>query len=76
VLPDVIKISSRHKQDMMQVIAELLPNNPERVSIANAAAIAIDGAIVKAQLESQAGTELITLQGLSTILVALDGLAE
>jgi AcrR family transcriptional regulator len=76
VLPDVIDISSRHKQDMMHVIAELLPDNPSRELIANAAAIAVDGAIVKAQLESQAGTELTALQGLSTILVALDDLAE
>jgi len=76
VLPDVIDISSRHKQDMMHVIAELLPDNPERDSIANAAAIAVDGAIVKAQLESQAGTELTALQGLSTILTALQRLAD
>jgi AcrR family transcriptional regulator len=76
VLPDVIDISSRHKQDMMHVIAELLPDNPERDTIANAAAIAVDGAIVKAQLESQAGTELTALQGLSTILTALQRLAD
>lgn len=76
VLPDVIDISSRHKQDMMHVIAELLPDNSERDTIANAAAIAVDGAIVKAQLESQAGTELTALQGLSTILTALQRLAD
>lgn len=70
VLPDVIEISSRHKQDMTDVIAELLPESPNRLAIANAAAIAVDGAIVKAQLDAKA--KLNALQGLSVILSALN----
>ena len=73
VLPDVIEISSHHKHDMMQVIAELLPDDcPARELIANAAAIAVDGAIVKAQLESKECAERSSLQGLTTLLAALN----
>lgn len=74
VLPDVIDISSRHKQDMTDVIAELLPDSPNRVAIANAAAIAVDGAIVKAQLDAKA--KLTALQGLAMILSALQYTAD
>ena len=74
VLPDVIEISSRHKHDMMLIIATLLPDTPMRNTIANAAAIAVDGAIVKAQLECKTDKEATTLQGLNTLLMALDGL--
>ena len=70
VLPDVLEISSRHKQDMTNVIAELLPETPNRLAIANAAAIAVDGAIVKAQLDNNA--KLAALQGLSMLLSALN----
>jgi hypothetical protein len=72
ILPDVIDISSRHKHDMMQVIAGLIPDCPSRELLANAAAIAIDGAIVKAQLESKTDADPTALQGLSTLLSALD----
>lgn len=72
ILPDVIDISSRHKHDMMQVIAGLIPDCPSRELLANAAAIAVDGAIVKAQLESKTDAEPTALQGLSTLLSALD----
>lgn len=71
VLPDVIEISSRHKHDMMLVMAGLLPDSPYREVIAKAAAIAVDGAIVNAQLESTHTPECASLQGLATILTAL-----
>ena len=70
VLPDVLEISSRHKQDMTNVIADLLPETPNRLNIANAAAIAVDGAIVKAQLDNNA--KLAALQGLGMLLSALN----
>jgi AcrR family transcriptional regulator len=72
VLPDVLEISSRHKQDMTDVIAGLLPETPDRVAIANAAAIAVDGAIVKAQLDAKA--RVAALQGLGMILTGLSKL--
>jgi AcrR family transcriptional regulator len=75
VLPDVVEICHQHKQDMVRVIAELLPDGPNRQQLANAAAVAIDGAIVKAQLEAQEATEKQSLQSLETLLTALDAFA-
>lgn len=75
VLPDVIEISSNHKHDMMLAIAQLLADDtPMRESIANAAAIAVDGAIVKAQLEAKINNEASALQGLYILLLALQNL--
>ena len=70
VLPNVIEISSRHKQDMMLTIAKLLPDTPRREKLANAAAIAVDGAIVKAQLEAKTDNDM-ALEGLNTLLSTL-----
>lgn len=72
VLPNVIDISSRHKQDMMLAIVTLLPDIPEREMLANAAAIAVDGAIVKAQLEAKTDART-ALKGLALLLKALEG---
>jgi len=74
-LPDVVEICHSHKQDMVQVIAGLLPDRPERLQLANAAAVAIDGAIVKAQLECQDAAEKPSLQSLEMLLHALDAAA-
>lgn len=70
--PEVVAICSNHKQEMVQVIAELLPDAESRQRIANAAAIAIDGAIVRAQLESKVSVEKPALQSLAVLLSALD----
>lgn len=42
----------RHKLDMEQVIAELLPDGPQRADLAQAVALAVDGAIVRAQMHA------------------------
>lgn len=43
-------IAREHKREMVEVIAGLLPEGPQRVGLAQAAALGIDGAIVKAQM--------------------------
>ncbi|HEX7863740.1 MAG TPA: TetR/AcrR family transcriptional regulator [Variovorax sp.] len=43
-------ISREHKREMVEVIAGLLPESPEGPAIAQAAALGVDGAIVKAQM--------------------------
>lgn len=43
-------IAREHKREMVEVIAGLLPDGPQRMAIAQAAALGIDGAIVKAQM--------------------------
>ncbi len=50
-LPAVVEITQRHKQDMAEAIARLLPPSRRRVRLAQAAAMAVDGAIVRAQFD-------------------------
>lgn len=45
-----IDISREHKREMVEVIAGLLPEVPHRMAVAQAAALGVDGAIVKAQM--------------------------
>ena len=60
-----------HKREMVEVIADLLPTTlPQRMALAQAAAIGIDGAIVKAQM---GGAELVreAVEDLRRLLRAL-----
>ncbi len=43
-------IAREHKREMVDVIAGLLPDVPQRMALAQAAALGVDGAIVKAQM--------------------------
>jgi AcrR family transcriptional regulator len=43
-------IAREHKREMVEVIAGLMPDGPQRMAIAQAAALGVDGAIVKAQM--------------------------
>ncbi len=65
--PEIIQISQRHKQDMTDVITTLLVNYDNKSVAANALAIAIDGAIIRAQIEQNAD---IAISGLKTIIAA------
>lgn len=51
-LPEVGDIARRHKEDMTSVIAGLLPASRDRDEQASALAVAVDGAIVRAQYDS------------------------
>ena len=68
VLPDVMDISRRHKTDMTVLIAALLPSSKTRMKIAQALALAVDGAIFRAQLDE---TPEAALKALGTLLKAL-----
>ena len=77
--PDVLAIALQHKDDMLQIITELLLPSRSRQITASAAALAVDGAIVRAQLESQDGRSGRTkgqkksaLDGLRQVLMALE----
>jgi len=65
-LPDAVAASRRHKQDMVAVIAELLPAGAQRQGMAEAAALAVDGAIVRAQM----GAPVEACAGLRRLLTA------
>ncbi|MGH8804659.1 MAG: hypothetical protein ACREXN_07935 [Polaromonas sp.] len=69
-LPGVLRIAQRHKQNMRQVIADLLPTGPGQAAAAGAAALAVDGAIVRAQIEDAESA----LAGLRQLLDALESL--
>ncbi len=49
-LPEVVDIARRHKREVAAVIAGLLPKSRERALDAQAVALAVDGAIVRAHL--------------------------
>lgn len=51
VLPQVLEITRRHKQDVTAAIAGLLPSSRRREKQAQAIAVAVDGAIVRAQFD-------------------------
>lgn len=67
-LPDVTEITMRHKDDVAEVIAGLLPEAPDRQARALAIVVALDGATLRAQIEGGAES---ALNALTTILRAL-----
>lgn len=67
-LTDVVAIAQRHKEEVVQVIVELLPPGGQRDSTAHGAAMALDGAIVRAQMDGAAAA----LDSLGRLLAALD----
>lgn len=67
-LPGVVEISQRHKNDMATAIASLLPLSGQREQDALAMALAVDGAIVRAQMDQRPDA---ALQMLNRILQSL-----
>ncbi len=63
-LPEVLDISCRHKQDVADVIASLLPPSRYRKLNAQSLAVAVDGAIVRAQFDQSPDTALLVLDRL------------
>lgn len=61
-LPDVVEVTRRHKQDMTDAIAGLLPASRQRKKIAAALSVAVDGAIVQAQYAEDPAPVLKSLQ--------------
>lgn len=61
-LPDVVAIARRHKSDMTDTIARLLPASRQRKRLALDLALAVDGAIVRAQFERGPQAALASLE--------------
>lgn len=61
VVPAVVDIARRHKQAMTAAISRLLPPSCHRRRDAQAIAVAIDGAIVRAQLDTTPAAALKAL---------------
>jgi AcrR family transcriptional regulator len=69
-LPGVVDIARRHKAEMTQAIAALLPASRQRRQQALALAIAVDGAIVHAQFDASPEAALAGLKRLCASLMA------
>jgi len=67
-LSEVVRIARRHKQEMTAVIATLLPPSTQRKRDTQAVAMAVDGAIVRAQFDE---TPDAALKALSRILKSI-----
>jgi hypothetical protein len=67
-LSEVVKIGRRHKQEMTTVIASLLPASRQRKQDAQAIALAVDGAIVRAQFDE---TPDVALKALARLLKSI-----
>jgi|APAra7269096714_1048519.scaffolds.fasta_scaffold03443_4 AcrR family transcriptional regulator len=61
-LPEVVEATRRHKQDMTDAIAGLLPASRQRKKIAAALSVAVDGAIVQAQYAEDPAAVLRSLR--------------
>ena len=71
-VPAIAAIALQHKQELHRAIADLLPANAVASEIAWAATLALDGAIVNAQLGGS--SRKAALLGLETLIRALDHL--
>lgn len=68
VLPEVSAIIKRNKSEVVEVIAQLLPESEDRQISAQAIAVVLDGVILRAQMEMDADS---ALSALKTILPSL-----
>lgn len=69
-LPAVKAVSRQHKDDMTQAIAGLLPPSRQRKATARALAVAVDGAIVQAQMAGDGDEALRAFERLCRALMA------
>lgn len=68
-LPEVAEIATRHKNEVMEIIARLLPESPDRQGSALAIAVALDGAILRAQMEKAPKSALAALETLLKAII-------
>ena len=70
ILPEVVEITRSHKQEMTLIIAGLLPPSDKRELIAQAIALAVDGAIIRAQFDQTPDEALRALNRFLKVLHA------
>lgn len=68
-LPTVVAISQRHKQDMAIAIAGLLPPSRHTKQNAQDLALAVDGAITRAQMDQKPDAALASLKRIQRALL-------
>lgn len=62
--PEVIEITKRHKEEMSEAIERIMPDAPRRKQTALSLALAIDGAIIRAQFDESPDRALSLLSNL------------
>lgn len=70
-MPEATALVQTHKAEMTQVIAQLLPEGPTQGLLADAAAMAFDGAIVRAQMAGDEAGRQAAVATLRAVLGAL-----
>lgn len=70
-LPEVVEITQRHKQEMADVIASLLPPSRHRKQDAQALALTVDGAIIRAQFDQTPDAALSSLERIQKALLVI-----
>jgi AcrR family transcriptional regulator len=70
VLPEIVEVTRNHKRDMTSVIANLLPSSRRRQQDAEALALAVDGAIIRAQFDQTPAAALAALERIMNSLLA------
>ncbi|BCO28444.1 hypothetical protein MIZ03_3344 [Rhodoferax lithotrophicus] len=69
-LPGVVEMAQRHKHDMMVAIANVLVLSEQREAVAQAMALAVDGAIIRVQMDGKPDAALQALQRVLQSLLA------
>ena len=67
-LPGVVELAQRHKRDMVAAIASVLAPSEQREADAQAIALAVDGAIIRVQMQAQPDA---ALQSLNRVMKAM-----
>ena len=70
-LPEIVEITRRHKDEMTDVIANLLPTSRRRKLNAQALALAVDGAIIRAQYDQTPDVALAALETIRKSLLTI-----
>ncbi|MEW6677715.1 MAG: TetR/AcrR family transcriptional regulator [Pseudomonadota bacterium] len=70
-LPDVLEIARNHKAAMASAIAALLPDSADKADLASALAVAVDGAIIRAQYDPGPEASISAIAALERIVAAL-----
>jgi len=70
-LPEVLEITRRHKDEMTDVIANLLPSSRHRKQDAQALALAVDGAIIRVQYDQTPDAALSALKVIQKSLLTI-----
>lgn len=69
-VPEVLEIAQRHKRDMTALLAGLLPASAQRVQIAQALTLVVEGAIVRVQMGEPVAEVVAAVSRLTDGLVA------